>query len=525
MQNPGRRKLLQAGAAAGSLFLPLPYAWVRAQSDGAVRLLRLPKIALVFGNSKYKDAPLKNPANDAKAIGEALASSGFSVTTRIDASRTEMAAALDAYIKELAAKKCVGLFYYAGHGIQLAWKNYMLPVDAEIDTIDDVQKKAVEVNSLTEGLVKAANPLNVIILDACRDNPFGTAKPTQQKGLSQMDAPNQTLLAYATAPGNVASDGEGANGLYTENFLREMKVPEAKIEDVFKRVRLGVRRKSNGAQVPWESTSLEEDFWFIPPKELKKLSEAEKEKLFKEESELWARAEKATEPGPLEEYLRRYPNGNYSELAQVQLDRVLAKQGEKKVEVVSAASNPYTKGSAEVDTRYKVGDTYEYRELGLLSKSERGKFTQTITQITDSEVIYSNGFVTDLLGNTRRFPDGRRQTPNQNYPAEFIVGKRWQTRFINLLPDGGEARNELEIHIAARENITVPAGTFNAFRMEMTGFWVRTGAGISGRGTVDNKAWFAPDVVRAYVSRESMVRRQGGIVREERFELVSYKQG
>ena len=88
-----------------------------------------------------------------------------------------------------------------------------------------------------------------------------------------MDAPTHTMLAYATSPGNVASDGEGANGLYTENLLREIKVPEAKIEDVFKRVRLGVRRKSNGAQIPWESTSLEEDFWFLPPAELKKLSD------------------------------------------------------------------------------------------------------------------------------------------------------------------------------------------------------------------------------------------------------------
>ena len=306
---PKRRDLLKAGAAVGTLFLPSPFGRVWAQSEGSIKLLRLPKIALVFGNSKYKDAPLRNPANDAKAIGEALASSGFAVVTKIDASRAEMAAALDAYVKELAAKKCVGLFYYAGHGVQLAWKNYMLPVDAEIDTIDDVQKKAVEVNSLTDGLVKAANPLNVIILDACRDNPFGTAKPTQQKGLSQMDAPTNTILAYATAPGNVASDGEGANGLYTEHFLREIKVPEAKIEDVFKRVRLGVRRKSNGAQVPWESTSLEEDFWFLPPKNLQEPSESAKEKLFEEELALWEKIKSATAPGPLEDFLRRFPSG------------------------------------------------------------------------------------------------------------------------------------------------------------------------------------------------------------------------
>ena len=190
-----RRRVLQTGVAASSLFLPLPYAWVWAQSEGAMKLLRLPKIALVVGNSKYKDAPLRNPANDAKAIGDALTASGFMVTTKLDVSRAEMAATVQAYVQELAAKKCVGLFYYAGHGVQLDWKNYMLPVDANVDSIEDVQKQAVEVNSLMQGLTRAANPLNIIILDACRDNPFGKARQPAQKGLSQMDAPTHTLLA------------------------------------------------------------------------------------------------------------------------------------------------------------------------------------------------------------------------------------------------------------------------------------------------------------------------------------------
>lgn len=201
-----RREYLGSGVAVGSLFLPLPYAEVWAQSEGSIKLLRWPKIALVAGNSRYKEVPLKNPANDAKAIGEALKGVGFAVTSKLDASLADMTGAIDADVKELAAKKCVGLFYYAGHGLQLAWRNYILPVDAEIDTIDDVQKRGVEI-----------------------------------------------------------------------------KVADAKIEDVFKRVRLSVRRKSNGAQIPWESTSLEDDFYFIPPKELKKLSDQEKVRLYKKE--------------------------------------------------------------------------------------------------------------------------------------------------------------------------------------------------------------------------------------------------
>jgi uncharacterized caspase-like protein len=138
----------------------------------------------------------------------------------------------------------------------------------------------VDVNSLIVGIRKAHNPMNLIILDACRDNPFGSSARLDQKGLSQLDAPPGTLLAYATAPGNTAIDGESENGLYTEHLLREIKVPEVKVEDVFKRVRLAVRRRSKGLQIPWESTSLEEDFWFISPTALKKLAEEEVEREF-----------------------------------------------------------------------------------------------------------------------------------------------------------------------------------------------------------------------------------------------------
>ena len=506
---------------AGALFLPAPYAWVWAQSEGTLKLLKAPKVALVLGNSKYKEAPLKNPANDAKAIGEALKASGFDVTLMMDGGKAAMAAAVQAYVQKLAATKSVGLFYYAGHGIQLAWKNYMLPVDADVDTIGDVQKQAVEVNSLMEGLTKAGNPMNVIILDACRDNPFGNLKGVDHKGLSQMDAPTHTLLAYATSPGNVASDGDGANGLYTENLLRELKVPEAKVEDVFKRVRLGVRVKSKGAQIPWESTSLEEDFWFLPPKELKKLSDDEKDRRFREELAQWEKIQASAAPAPLEEYLHRNPNGQFSELAQFQLDRVLAKQGEKKIEIASAVGNPYTKGSAAADTRYKVGDSYEYRELDLFSRAEQAKWTQTITQITDSEVIYSNGFVTDLLGNNLRFSDGRRLTPNQNYPAEFVIGKRWESRWITANPRQGDIPNWREFHIAARENITVPAGTFNAFRVDVTGGQIHP---KNGPRQIQAKTWFAPDLVRGKVASEATTKGRGGYGQAERIELLSFKQ-
>ena len=533
MHRDDRRRFLQAGIAAGALLVLPRWGW------GQSSLLGLPKLALILGNGRYRRARLKNPANDARAIADALKVMGFSVTVALDTGRAQMVSAIQAYTQELAKLKCVGLFYYAGHGIQLAWKNYMLPVDAALDTLADVQKQAVEVGALLEGIVRAANPMNVIILDACRDNPFGSTEEVEQKGLSQMDAPPSTLLAYATSPGNVASDGDGTNGLYTEHLLKEMKVPEAKIEDVFKRVRLGVRRKSNGQQIPWESTSLEEDFWFIPPASVKAPSDADREQQFDGELALWEKVKDSSGPVPLEDFLQRFPSGHFAELAQLRLDRVLVKLGEKKIQIASSADNPFSKGSAMANLEWRVGDTYHYRLTDLLTDKELKPVVNEVTAVTENEVHYSNGEITDLLGNILKRGGGRIYSPNQLEPLDYTVGRRWTTQFYLTTPKGKAGRSEMELKIVGREPVTVPAGTFNAFRIEGRGVFEDE----KGKGEVTHlKKWMAPDRVRRYVLMEEIREMAGGghgpgrkrgggaryggprITRSQRWELVSFKQ-
>lgn len=254
--NIQRRSILRAASfLAGASFIPSGFL-------EAAKGIDAPRIALIIGNSKYPDSPLINPLNDAKAMAKGLKVLGFDAQVLLDSNLKDLDSAVQTYSSKISKSKAVGLFYYAGHGVQLAWRNYLIPIDAKIDRIDDIPKQTFELNNMLLALNKAQNPMNIIILDACRDNPFGKKLPTEQKGLSQFDAPHNSLLCYATAPGNVASDGVGANGLFTENLLREMLDPEAKIEDVFKRVRLKVRLASKGQQIPWESTSLEEDFYF-----------------------------------------------------------------------------------------------------------------------------------------------------------------------------------------------------------------------------------------------------------------------
>ncbi len=515
-----REVVLRAGA--GALAAALASATAQAQTPGALKLLRAPRLALVIGNARYLHAPaLRNPNHDAASVAEVLRQLKFSVTRRLDAARSEMQAAISDFVQTAGAGGAVALFYFAGHGVQLAWRNFLLPVDAEVEKADDVAHQGVDVEGMLNGLRRAANPMNVVVLDACRANPFASDFRGGGKGLSPIDAPPDTLLAYATSPGNVASDGEGANGLYTEQLLRELQVPETRIEDVFKRVRLSVRLKSHGAQIPWESTSLEDDFWFLPPARLRALSEEDKQREFRAELAQWEAVRASSDPAPLEGYLRRYPSGRFAELAQLQLDRVLARRGEKRLPIADAAGNPYSKGWARADTAYRIGDSYSYRVTDLDTHAFKRIGTATVTRITDSEVFFANGLVTDLLGNAVRAVDGRRFTPRQQFPLEYAVGRKWHSRFVATTRKGdAEGVADLDFRIVGRERVTGPAGTFDAFVIEGTG-----STAFRDRKTESHlRRWMAPDRVRRPVAVEERLVDRGISVIAERQELTAFRQ-
>jgi hypothetical protein len=514
--NPLRRSVLRGGAVAGVLSLAPSFAF--AQSPLA--LYRLPRHALVIGNSRYTSSPLDNPGNDAKAVAAELKALDFDVQLLLDADRQTILNAMEEYANQLAARKAVGLFYFAGHGAQLAWRNYLIPVDAVIKSLDDVPTRAVELNTLLLGLGKAGNPMNVIILDACRDNPFGAALPTEHKGLSQFDAPPSSFLAYATSPGNVANDGNGSNGLYTEHLVRELGIREAKIEDVFKRVRLAVRRSSNGEQIPWESTSLEEDFYFHPPKDIAKPPDDVATRLFEEQLAIWEQIKSSTTPGQLEDFLRRYPSGLFSEVAQLRLDQVLARAGERRIEVLSDDQNPFSKGTLRIDTRVKVGDRYSYREVEMATGRELLKYTLVVSDISDTQVIYGNGtFVTDLIGNWIKL-FGRVITGAQYFVPDYSMGKRWTSRHRVVNANGDQYDTVYDFKVVARERKTVPAGTFDAFRIDGSG-WTRGPLGSIG---LQSRYWVTPDVRRSIEAHFWQSHSRGSGLANKRVELISFAQ-
>ncbi|MBL7218006.1 MAG: caspase family protein [Desulfobacteraceae bacterium] len=222
------------------------------------------RTALVIGNGSYESAQLRNSVNDARDMTNALRSLGFTVIYKQNAKQRDMEKAIRNFGKRLRKHGGIGLFYYAGHGMQINGRNYLIPVDAEIETESDVGFEAVDAGRVLGKMEDAGNDLNIVILDACRDNPFARIFRSVTQGLARMDAPTGTIVAYATAPGSVAADGMNKNGLYTSMLLKHMTTPGLRIEEFFKRVRIDVMNESGTKQVPWESSSLTGDFYFNP---------------------------------------------------------------------------------------------------------------------------------------------------------------------------------------------------------------------------------------------------------------------
>jgi uncharacterized caspase-like protein len=244
------------------------------------------KIALVIGNNAYENIqPLKNPNRDARLIAKRLNKLNFEVDLRIDTSQREIIKAITDFKNKISQGADVTLFYYAGHGVQLSGQNYLIPVDINIDHPDQIEAKAANVNLVFSALSNKS--LNIIILDACRNNPFidifsNNSRSLQAKendraisinkktrsGLSRISAPINTLISFSTSPGNVALDGEGSNSYFTKALVEAWSKEGLDAEQVFKQVRKVVYEKTKGKQVPWENSSLVENFFFNPRKQV-----------------------------------------------------------------------------------------------------------------------------------------------------------------------------------------------------------------------------------------------------------------
>ena len=624
-----RARLVKAFVALATLFFVVGAAHAR--------------LALVIGNSNYKQAPLANPANDARAISQLLKDSGFSVTEVIDQNRYEMKAAVLAFSALLQASKQPGLFYFAGHAVQLDWRNYLLPVNQNFASADDVRSNALDITDLTRGFQTAKNGTNIIILDACRDNPFA-ANNQVPKGLTQMDAPSNTFLAYATAPGQVALDaGSGSNGLYTEHLLREVAKEGVKIEDAFKRVRLSVRVASKGQQIPWETTSLENDFYFKRPLQSRALSESDIESAFEAQLIEWKAVRAATSVQKVEDYLRKYPSGAYSELAHHRLERLLAAAEQRDRDITqlqklmmasvnsatlaapipaatpvvaaavvalaaapkpvvavvpapaaipaitavpvpvpvpvpvsvpvpaqvpaslptpalalapvqapvpvpvpavalvpaqeainpaanpvvfAAASAPQIDGFAPIRASgilpgWRVGDALTYRTTERLGAPAVSSAVREAAQVLDDKIITALGNEYDLFGNPLKIQNRFEVlTPPQWFIHEYYIGKRWSTRYKRRsLTGAGDSVVTADMRVVAREQINLPAGQFDAFKVNVVSY--NTGTGYNLR--TDAVMWIDSASSKMLASETRSRDNSNRLTMNSRVDLMAYK--
>ncbi len=225
---------------------------------------KIKKIALIIGNSQYQYlGALKNPSNDAEDMGNTLNSLGFDVILKLDTTKEQLEDAISEFGKKLETNKGLGIFFYAGHGIQLEGENYAIPINAKIERQKDVKHRAVNIEQVLDEMRYANNGLNVVILDACRDNPLPRSlSRSMTKGLAAVDdAPEGSLIAFATAKGKTASDGTGRNGVFTKHLLLNMRKGTS-IQNLFQMTLKGVKEETNNEQIPWLNTSYTGEFKF-----------------------------------------------------------------------------------------------------------------------------------------------------------------------------------------------------------------------------------------------------------------------
>jgi uncharacterized caspase-like protein len=653
------------------------------------------RVALVIGNSAYRAAALDNSANDARDMAELLKQAGFQVELRLETTKMQLLESLQDFGETLKDKRTkVGVFYYAGHGAQQAWRNFLVPVDANVQSAEDVATMAVDVSELTTEMARTRDRNFLMILDACRDDPFGVAYRPAAKGLSQYDAPAGSLLAYATGPGRVASDGSGRNGLYTTHLLRELSVKGVRVEDAFKRVRLGVRLASRGRQIPWESTSLEEDLYIYPPQRRATLSHAEQEALLDQEIDAWRVAKSTNSIDSLAAFLREFPSGNVSELAQARLNALLRALAPRprlaqlhvpeaptaalpdkpvlasvsipvvrakeevpaplalvaqppvaqapvaplpaaQVQVAQAAvekppaaprpaaqapasqapampptaspepptaivtsanpqdpqsaaaapmqmkapaeaapapaptsasatsppvalassqnatlpptqaasviplqdvasqsvavdvpqdltvaATPSYQGSYEYVRQFQLGDVFKYQVINRFNNvAVPHELRVTAIDLAKDEVTYNNGeYVSDSMGNVVKNQRGAMDSPRQFYPAELYVGKKWTTMFRQSRERGTYNTFRYQLKVAGKETVTVPAGRFEAYKIEARGF------NLDRRAALERDIWVVPGV-DADIAHETKVRLANGMIEQyDRQELVALPQ-
>jgi uncharacterized caspase-like protein len=516
----GLLRPLLAAVAACMLALASPPALAQKMRGTAITEERL---ALVIGNAAYRTDALDNPINDARLVADSLKRAGFNVTLRENLDRAGLVNAMREFGTRLS-ENTVAVLYYAGHGLQLRDRNYLIPVDAEIRSEDEIPIAGLDLGFILGRMQFARSRINIVILDACRNNPFaGRSSSSTAQGLAQMDAPVGTLLAFATAPGKLAADsggGASANSLYASYLARHLLTPGLPVESVFKRVREGVVRDTKEQQVPWESSSLQGEFAFVPgvaPRAEANATDLETAG----ELAFWNSIQNANRADEYRAYLRQYPRGRFVALAQTRL-AALAPQA-------AAAPVPQPTGTppgARADLLPRAGDTWRYRvqdqfRLGDLFITARvdgvsaDGVAETWTTTSDAKVRTT---IAALEAGFHPLP-GWTLSPPEFSPYLLAAGPlRAGQRLGDQQRRIEQVSVPLRVSVEGEEEVVVGAGRFRATKVVLRGQGRARGAAVSAEHVV----WYAAQVKRPV--KYTVSTYVGASLREATtFELVEFR--
>lgn len=455
------------------------------------------KVALVIGNGAYENAPdLPNPPNDARAMASLLRSMGFQVVEGIDVDKSAMGDLVDEFT-EKAYDADVGLVFYAGHGMQVGGKNYLIPVDANLSSPAHLKTRTIEISSIVDSL--PADPsIGVVILDACRDNPLArslarsmpaTRSQSIGTGLAavqvsaQGDGTGGTLIAYSTDPGAVALDGENSqNSPYTQALLKHLSTPGIELQSALTRVRGEVATSTEGRQRPWHNASLGREVFLggklqesipvaqipapagtvvaaLPPGTGAATNDAAsairttvKTNNWQVESRFWDEVTKRNTIGHYEAYLAQYPSGKFAAIAALNIGQLKKKAGATKTAAVAPADSAH---SVTTPTRAAIGVTDEMRatpgtavsEASIrMSRNDRRDLQRRLTALG-----HSTGGADGKIGPKSRRAVGSWQRANGIVETQMLTPSQWAVLQVQSDPMMEQIRRREATAAAARK--------------------------------------------------------------------------
>src|SRR6185369_6305737 len=419
-------------AGAGAAFAEAPNADIRTGMQTPPPADQ--RVALVIGNSNYQTAPkLANPGNDAQSMSQLLNSAGFEVTQATDLTRKDMVRVVQDFTAKVAERGpgTVAMIYYADHGVQVEGENYLLPVDAKISSSYDLDGNSLRLVDLMGTLDSISSRMRIVVLDACRNNPFPEVNDTG-RGLAIVDAPNGSIVGYSTAPGMEAADGDGNHSPYTSAFLNIAREPNLPLEQLFKRVRLEVNNATKGRQTPWESSSLTSDFYFFGDTAVAAGREPDRRPILQMAANLPSRSVRQAydyvvsegSPENYEEFIRLYPRDPLSDDIRVLLYNLkVAKAWHKAVLANSPfayktfhenySNSPYAPAALKLYGAPKAVPLMQFTHLAKQSPSyKHGNFGHSFAHNNGGGAMgghagskpFGNGKIGPLSGKDRQSP-------------------------------------------------------------------------------------------------------------------------